>query len=37
MAVGLMVDQNLADTTLGYLQNGSRDHGVAVEREHIIE
>jgi hypothetical protein len=37
MAIGLMVDEDLADTTLGDLQDGARDHGVAVEREHIVD
>jgi hypothetical protein len=32
-----MVDEDLADTTLGDLQDGARDHGVAVEREHIVD
>jgi hypothetical protein len=31
-----MVDEDLADTTFVDLQNGTRNHGVAGEREHVV-
>ena len=32
-----MVDKELADTTLGDLQDGTRNDGVASERKHIVD
>jgi hypothetical protein len=32
-----MVDEELADTTLGDLQDSTRNDGVAVKREHIVD